>query len=78
MSLVLVVIALAINAVVGTLGAIAIVRHPIGRHLVSALCIRSHFSGDDRPGVSLLVGGTVFLVRSRRDRLKVVFSFPAS
>jgi sulfate/thiosulfate transport system permease protein len=81
MSLVLVVIALAINAVVGTLGAIAIVRHRfIGRHLVSALC--------DLPlAVSPVMIGLAFLLLVGRDGvlgpvldaigLKVVFSFPS-
>jgi sulfate transport system permease protein len=80
MSVVLVVIALVINALVGTLGAIAIVRHRfIGRHLVSALC--------DLPlAVSPVMIGLAFLLLVGRDGflapvldaigLKVVFSFP--
>jgi sulfate transport system permease protein len=80
MSLVLVIIALATNTVVGTLGAIAIVRHRfIGRHLVSALC--------DLPlAVSPVMIGLAFLLLVGRDGLlaplldaiglKVVFSFP--
>jgi sulfate transport system permease protein len=80
MSLILVVVAVAINAVVGTYGAIAIVRHRfIGRHLVSALC--------DLPlAVSPVMVGLGFLLLVGRDGafspvleaigLKVLFSFP--
>src|SRR5690606_19230616 len=80
MSLVLVVIALVVNSVVGTLGAIALVRHRfVGRGLVSALC--------DLPlAVSPVMIGLAFLLLVGRDGalspllywfgLKVVFSFP--
>lgn len=80
MSLVLVVIALVANSVVGTLGAIALVRHRfVGRGLVSALC--------DLPlAVSPVMIGLAFLLLVGRDGalspllhwfgLKVVFSFP--
>lgn len=80
MSLVLVFIALTVNAVVGTLGAIALVRHRfIGRGLVSALC--------DLPlAVSPVMIGLAFLLLVGRGGalsplldalgLKVVFSFP--
>jgi sulfate/thiosulfate transport system permease protein len=80
MSLVLVVIALAVNSVVGTLGAIALVRHRfIGRGVVNTLC--------DLPlAVSPVMIGLAFLLLVGRDGvlapvlnalgLKVVFSFP--
>jgi sulfate transport system permease protein len=80
MSLILVVVAVAINAVIGTYGAIAIVRHRfVGRHLVSALC--------DLPlAVSPVMVGLGFLLLVGRDGafspaleaigLKVLFSFP--
>lgn len=80
MSLVLVAIALVVNAVVGTLGAIALVRHRfLGRALVSALF--------DLPlAVSPVMIGLAFLLLLGRDGalsqvlaaldLKVVFSFP--
>ena len=80
MSLILVALALVVNAVVGTVGAIALVRHRfIGRGLVSALC--------DLPlAVSPVMIGLAFLLLLGRDGtlspvletlgLKVVFSFP--
>lgn len=80
MSLVLVAIALIVNAVMGTLGAIALVRHRFfGREFVSALC--------DLPlAVSPVMIGLAFLLLVGRDgalspvlqalELKVVFSFP--
>ncbi len=80
MSLVLVGIAVAVNAIVGTLGAIALVRQRfIGRSVVSALC--------DLPlAVSPVMIGLAFLLLVGRDgalapvlealSLKVVFSFP--
>lgn len=80
MSLLLVAIALVVNSVIGTLGAIALVRHRfIGRGLVSALC--------DLPlAVSPVMIGLAFLLLVGRDGalspildalgLKVVFSFP--
>lgn len=80
MSLLLVAIALVVNAVVGTFGAIALVRHRfIGRGLVSALC--------DLPlAVSPVMIGLAFLLLLGRDGalspvldslgIKVVFSFP--
>lgn len=80
MSLVLVAIALVVNSVIGTLGAIALVRHRfVGRGLVSALC--------DLPlAVSPVMVGLAFLLLVGRDGvlspvldsigLKVVFSFP--
>jgi sulfate transport system permease protein len=80
MSLLLVGIALAVNAVVGTFGAIAIVRHRfVGRELVSMLC--------DLPlAVSPVMVGLAFLLLLGRDGwlapildsidVKVVFSFP--
>lgn len=79
-SLVLVAIALVVNAVVGTLGAIAVVRHRfIGRGLVRALC--------DLPlAVSPVMIGLAFLLLLGREGslspvldalgLEVVFSFP--
>lgn len=80
MSLALVAIALAVNAVVGTLGAIAIVRHRFpGRGLVSALC--------DLPlAISPVMVGLAFLLLVGRGGplapaleaagLQVVFAFP--
>ncbi|MGB8332028.1 MAG: sulfate ABC transporter permease subunit [Polyangiales bacterium] len=80
MSFILVVVAVGINAVIGTYGAIAIVRHRfVGRHLVSALC--------DLPlAVSPVMVGLGFLLLVGRDGafspaletigLKVLFSFP--
>jgi sulfate/thiosulfate transport system permease protein len=80
MSLVLVTIAIVINAVVGTVGALALVRHQFfGKGLLSALC--------DLPlAVSPVMIGLAFLLLLGRDSplspfltaidLKVVFSFP--
>lgn len=80
MSFVLVVIAVLVNAVVGTLGAIAIVRHRfLARGLISVLC--------DLPlAVSPVMIGLAFLLLVGRDGtfapmlqalgIKIVFSFP--
>lgn len=79
-TIVLVVIAFGVNAVVGTLGAIALVRHRfVGRWMLSALC--------DLPlAVSPVMIGLAFLLLVGRDGVlapvldalgvKVVFSFP--
>lgn len=80
MSLVLLAISLVVNAIVGTLGAIAIVRHRFfGRGLLSALC--------DLPlAISPVMIGLAFILLVGRDGaleplvealgLRVVFSFP--
>lgn len=79
-SLVLLTIALAVNSVVGTVGAIALVRHRfVGREIVSALC--------DLPlAVSPVMVGLAFVLLVGRGGalssvvewlgLKIVFSFP--
>ncbi len=79
-TLILVLIALPVNAIIGTFGAIAIVRHRFaGREIVSALC--------DLPlAVSPVMIGLAFLLMVGRDGLlapllreldwKVVFAFP--
>lgn len=80
MSLILVIISVVVNAVVGTLGAIALVRHRFwARNLISVLC--------DLPlAVSPVMIGLAFLLLVGRDGtfapmlqalgIKIVFSFP--